>query len=77
MKIMKNKIITVLDFEVGKVFQYKISDQRLTAWNPEEESCEDYLTNKGHNLTNCEWMVHETAQIITAEDYREVVMNSK
>ena len=80
MKIMKNKYvkyITVLDFEVGRVFQYKISDQRLTAWNPEEESCEDYLTNKGHNLTNCEWMVHETAQIITAEDYREVVMNNK
>ena len=80
MKIMKNKYvkyITALDFEVGRVFQYKISDQRLTAWNPEEESCEDYLTNKGHNLTNCEWMVHETAQIITAEDYREVVMNSK
>ena len=74
---MKGKYITVLDFEVGRVFQYKISDQRLTAWNPEEESCEDYLTNKGHNLTNCEWMVHETAQVITAEDYREVVMNNK
>ena len=77
MKIMKNKIITVLDFEVGRVFQYKISDQRLTAWNPEEESCEDYLANKGHNLTNCQWMVHETAQVITAEDYREVVINNK
>jgi hypothetical protein len=73
----RQKHITVLDFEVGRVFQYKISDQRLTAWNPEEESCEDYLTSKGHNLTNCEWMVHETAQVITAEDYREVVMNSK
>ena len=24
MKIMKSKIITVLDFEVGRVFQYKI-----------------------------------------------------
>ena len=76
MKIMKNKhvkYITVLDFEVGRAFQYKISDQRLTAWNPEEESCEDYLTNKGHNLTNCEWMVHDIAQIITRNDYREIV----
>ena len=59
------KYITVLDFEVGKVFQYKISDQRLTAWNPDEESCEDYLTNKGHNLGNCEWMTHSDNEIIT------------
>ena len=59
------KYITVLDFEVGKVFQYKISDQRLTTWNPEEESCEEYITNKGHRLNNCEWMVHDSNEIIT------------
>ena len=54
-----------LDLLLDKVFQYKISDQRLTAWNPEEESCEDYLTSKGHNLGNCEWMVHDSDEIIT------------
>ena len=59
------KYITVLDFEIGKVFQYRISDQRLTAWSPDEESCEEYLTNKGHNLSNCEWMTHEDSEIIT------------
>ena len=59
------KYITVLDFEIGKVFQYRISDQRLTAWNPDEESCEEYLTNKGHNLQNCEWMIHNYNKIIT------------
>ena len=59
------KYITVLDFEIGKVFQYRISDQRLTAWNPDEESCEEYLTNKGHNLSNCEWMTHSDNKIIT------------
>ena len=64
MKKETAKYITVLDFEVGRVSQYKISDQRLTAWNPDEESCEEYLTNKGHNLTNCEWMVHENGDII-------------
>ena len=63
-KVETAKYITVLDFEVGRVSQYKISDQRLTAWNPDEESCEEYLTNKGHNLTNCEWMVHENGDII-------------
>ena len=58
-------IITVLDFEVGKVFQYKISDQRLMAWDPSEESCEEFLTHCGHNLQNCEWMVHENCEVIT------------
>ena len=70
MKIMKNKIITVLDFEVGRVFQYKIGVNVVVGHV-------EYLTNRGHNLSNCEWMVHETAQVITAEDYREVVMNNK
>ena len=57
-------IITVLDFEVGKVFQYKISDQLLLAWNPEDESCEEFLTHVGHNLTNIEWMTHDSDEII-------------
>ena len=69
----ESKYITVLDFEVGIVFQYKISDQRLTAWDPEEESCEDYLTSKGHNLTNCQWMVHDNNELIT--NYMQVVTN--
>tara|TARA_R100001163_G_scaffold47203_1_gene35478 strand:+ start:303 stop:524 length:222 start_codon:yes stop_codon:yes gene_type:complete len=63
----KNKqmqYITVLDFEVGKVFQYKISDQRLMAWDPDEESCEEFLTHVGHNLQNCEWMTHDGEKII-------------
>ena len=62
---MKNKYITVLDFEIGRVYQYRISAQRLMDWNPDEESCEEYLTNKGHNLGNCEWMVHDISRVIT------------
>ena len=61
---MKRKIakyITVLDFEVGRVFQYKIGEK---GWNPDHESCEEFITNKGHNLTNCQWMVHEVDTII-------------
>ncbi len=54
------KFITVLDFEVGKVFQYKVDAE--TYVNVEDE---EYLTNKGHNLTNCEWMVHDSNEIIT------------
>lgn len=55
------KYITVLDFEVGKVFQYETMGE---GWNPDFESIEDFLTSVGHNLSNCEWMVHEYGQVI-------------
>ena len=53
------KYITVLDFEVGIVFQYNIKE-----WDLENESCEDFISNKGHRLNNCEWMVHADAGIV-------------
>jgi len=55
----KNKYITVLDFEVGKVFQY----EAFTDW--QSEDYEEYLSGLGHNLSNCEWMVHDNPEIIT------------
>ena len=55
------KYITVLDFEDGKVYQYDIDG---LGWNPECESCEAFLTGKGHNLGNIEWMVHESNTIV-------------
>ena len=64
MKIKTAKYITVLDSEVTRVFQYKIGEE---GWNPDHESCEEFLTNSGHNLTNCEWMVHSVAGIIKNE----------
>ena len=54
------KYITVLDFEIGIVFQYNIKE-----WDLENESCEDFITKKGHRLNNCEWMVHEDNEMIT------------
>jgi len=48
----KNKYITILDFEQGIVFQYKVP-----AFN-DHNKYEEYLINEGHNLSNCEWMVH-------------------
>ena len=60
------KYITVLNFETGKVYQYKISAwNNPSDWNPDFESIEEYLTSKGHNLSNCEWMVHSDPQVIT------------
>ena len=58
---MKNKYITVLDFEVGRIFQYKIEDKFINNGDYEE-----YLTNEGHRLNNCEWMIHDNSEIITS-----------
>ena len=54
--------ITVLDFEAGRVFQYEAGKD---GWNPDYESIEEFLTSVGHNLSNCEWMVHDDSQIVT------------
>ena len=70
---MKNKYITVLDFEIGRVYQYKVKP--LWENMRPRTDYEEYLTNKGHNLGNCEWMVHDIAQVITKSDYRKVVFN--
>ena len=44
------KCITVLDFEIGKVFQYEV--MRQEGWNPDSESIEDFLESEGHNINN-------------------------
>ena len=58
------KYITVLDYEVGRVFQYEF----LRHWEGDEDSenIEWYLTDiKGHRLGSIEWMTHENSEIIT------------
>ena len=55
-----NKYITVLDFEVGKVFQYKLE----TEMTYDGYEYEDFIIDKGHNLSNCEWMTHDNGDII-------------
>ena len=57
--------ITVLDFEIGKVFQYEV--MRQEGWNPDSESIEDFLNSVGHNVNNCEWMVHSDHQVISRD----------
>ena len=63
MKIETAKYITVLDFEVGRVFQYKLKEPHRN-----EDGVVDYeefISNKGHRLNNCEWMSHEEPRVIT------------
>ena len=54
------KYITVLDFEIGRVFQYEVKDKFI-----DNGDYEEYLGGLGHNLSNCEWMVHDSPEIIT------------
>lgn len=55
--------ITVLDFQEGQVYQY--SSPLYVPELDDSEILEDFLTSKGHNLTNCEWMSHTDGEIIT------------
>ena len=52
--------ITVLDFYDGKVYRYNINE-----WDIDNESCEEFLSDMGHSISNVEWMVHESSEIIT------------
>ena len=53
--------ITVLDFEAGRVFQYELPERKPF----EDIGYEKFITDKGHNLSNIEWMVHKNPQLIT------------
>lgn len=73
---MEKGYITILDFEVGKVFQYELVDRNMR-FNLKEQFIED----KGHNLKNCEWMCHKDGTINfdypkeVTEDLRRIDIN--
>ena len=71
------KYITVLDFEVGRVFQYENLEHFKDGWNGDEkldnENIEWYLTTvEGHNLSNCEWMTHEKGHIWAKHNVEQI-----
>ena len=70
MKIEVAKYITVLDFEVGRVFQYKIEE-----WDIDNESCEEFLTRVGHRLKDCSWMIHEKGHIWARHNVEQIEAN--
>jgi len=58
--------ITVLDFEAGRVYQYEFGNVEIHGTKKDiSEYYEDFISNKGHSLNNCEWMIHENPQVIT------------
>ena len=69
-KINKNcaNYLTVLDFETGKVVQYKISQD----WNPDEEACVDCMFEQGHCVSNCQWMVHSCGDLYYGKNFNKI-----
>jgi len=54
-------ILTVLDFEDGRVYQYEIdTDKDLQA-----EDFEKIIIDQGHKLDDCEWMSHSDGKVFT------------
>ena len=54
---MRNKkTITVLDYEVGRVFQYRVKINIHS---------EEFIQFKGHRLKDVEWMEHQIGNVIT------------
>ena len=56
------KYITVLDFEIGRVYQYDMENTNYVR----HKDAEKFLVEETpHKLGNIEWMIHENPQIIT------------
>jgi len=56
-------ILTVLDFEDGRVYQYDIeTNKELDA-----EDFEKIMIGEGHKIEDCEWMSHSDNTITKIE----------
>ena len=53
-------ILTVLDFNDGRVYQYDITTYKKV----DTDDFEDLIVEQGHKLDNCEWMTHSDETII-------------
>jgi len=52
-------VLTVLDFEDGRVYQYEIdTDKEL-----QTEDFEKIMLDQGHKIDDCEWMSHSDGRI--------------
>ena len=63
----ETKYVTILDWDNGRVFQYEIHEEHI-----DSDDYELILSDYGHNLTNCQWMIHDEPGIIT-ENHREYI----
>lgn len=56
------KFIFVLDFIDGNVYRYYIGNDNH--WNPDDETIYDFLTELGHNVNNCQFMVTSESEVV-------------
>ena len=56
-KIKGKKYVYVLDYQDGRVYRHDV-------WIDDAEKIEDYLTDLGQNIGNCEWMLTRNKKII-------------
>ena len=69
-----NKYITVLDQEISRIFQYKLENGDGEYGYGDDYA--RYLTDKGHNLGNIQWMVHDIKEIVD-HTIRSVIKKDK
>ena len=55
------KYLTVLNFAQGQVHQYPIDN---LSEDSSSEDIEERITELGHRLKDCEWMIHKNEPII-------------
>ena len=55
-------VLTVLDFEDGRVYQYELEN---ASEDMQAEDFENIIRAHGHNLKDCEWMSHSDARVFT------------
>ena len=70
------KFITVLDFEDGRIYQYEVSEEEIR--ETDDFDFEEYIgwEGKGHNLNNCQWMVHDIKEFVD-HTIRSVIKKDK
>ena len=54
-----NIIVTVLNFELGKVLRYVFDGKVWDDSHRKGIGIEEFLENLGHNFEACEWMITE------------------
>ena len=60
LKLKTMIILTVLDFNDGRVYQYDITTYKKV----DTDDFEDLIVEQGHKLDDCEWMTHSDETII-------------
>jgi len=55
--------LIVLDFTSGECFIYSVVPPK----EPPGDYCETIIENRGHSLSNCQWMLTDTDIMIVGE----------